>query len=263
MGAILSVFTVVTLSILVTKVATVALAHTGLSRELARFQARSAFTGVGFTTREAEKIVNHPVRRRIVMVLMLLGNVGIVSVLSSLVLTFIDTESSLPGGPYRVLILAGGVAALWVLGNSSWVDRTLNALISRGLRRWTDLDVRDYAGLLRISGDYEIAELAVEEEDWIADRSLAQCALREEGVIVLGIQRPNGKYLGAPNGSTRVVPGDVLLLYGRDRLLERLDDRPRDIIGDAAHDEAVAEQQRVEDSEAADDEVDGRSKEGD
>lgn len=43
-------------SILITRVATVALTHTGLSRESAKFQACSAFTGVGFTTSESEKV---------------------------------------------------------------------------------------------------------------------------------------------------------------------------------------------------------------
>ena len=47
---------------LVTRVAARALTLTELSSEAARFQARSAFTGVGFTTSEAEGIVSHPVR---------------------------------------------------------------------------------------------------------------------------------------------------------------------------------------------------------
>ena len=51
MVSILTLLLVMTLSILLTRVATVALTHTGLSRESAKFQARSAFTGVGFTTR--------------------------------------------------------------------------------------------------------------------------------------------------------------------------------------------------------------------
>jgi len=37
-----------------------------LSVEAAHFQARSALTGVGFTTSESELIVGHPARRRIV-----------------------------------------------------------------------------------------------------------------------------------------------------------------------------------------------------
>ena len=64
MTAILSLLLVVTLSILVTRIAAVALRHTGLARQTARFQARSAFSGAGFTTSESEKVVNHPVRRR-------------------------------------------------------------------------------------------------------------------------------------------------------------------------------------------------------
>lgn len=73
MLSIVSLLIVLTLSILVTRIATVALAHTGLSRESAKFQARSAFTGVGFTTNESEKVVNHPIRRRILLLRMLLG----------------------------------------------------------------------------------------------------------------------------------------------------------------------------------------------
>ena len=72
MLSIISLLVVLTLSILVTRIATVALTYTGLSRESARFQARSAFTGVGFTTNESEKVVNHPLRRKILMLLMLL-----------------------------------------------------------------------------------------------------------------------------------------------------------------------------------------------
>ena len=43
---IVSILVIVGLSLLVTRVASVALVHTGLGREAARFQARSAFTGV-------------------------------------------------------------------------------------------------------------------------------------------------------------------------------------------------------------------------
>lgn len=72
------VIVIITLSILVTRVATVALTLTltGLSRESAKFQARSAFSGAGFTTTESEDVVNHPIRRRVIMSLMLIGNAG-------------------------------------------------------------------------------------------------------------------------------------------------------------------------------------------
>ncbi len=49
---LISVLVAITLSLLVTRVATEALVLTGLSHQVALFQARSVFTGSGFTTQE-------------------------------------------------------------------------------------------------------------------------------------------------------------------------------------------------------------------
>ena len=91
---IVTVFAVVLLSMLLTRVATIALTVTGLSREAARFQARSGLTGAGYTTTEAESIVNHPVRRRIVATLVLIGSAGIVSVIGGVALTFTQADDN-------------------------------------------------------------------------------------------------------------------------------------------------------------------------
>lgn len=69
MTAIVSLLLILVLSVLLTRIATVIRVHTGLSREMARFQARSAFSGADFTTSESEKIVNHPLRRKVVSML--------------------------------------------------------------------------------------------------------------------------------------------------------------------------------------------------
>ncbi len=58
MTALISLFIAIILSILVTRIATVAFTLTGLSREVAQFQALSAFTGVGFTTAEHEDTIS-------------------------------------------------------------------------------------------------------------------------------------------------------------------------------------------------------------
>lgn len=64
MGPLISLFIIVFLSVIITKIGARALIKTGLARDAAVFQARSAFTGVGYTTREAEKVTSHPDRRR-------------------------------------------------------------------------------------------------------------------------------------------------------------------------------------------------------
>lgn len=231
------------MSLLVTRVATVALTLTGLSRETARFQARSAFSGVGFTTSESEQVVSHPVRRRIVLLLMLLGNAGVVSALASLVLSVISLER----GPLwsQLAALLGGVAFLWAVATSRWVDRWLSRVIRWALSRWTSLEVRDYAALLNLSGGYKVAELQVRPGDWLAGKTLSDMRLRDEGVLVLGIQRADGTYIGAPRGWTEVHPGDTLIVYGRAELLSELDRRCSGAEGDRAHAAAVAIQKRL------------------
>ena len=84
----------VALALTITRIATVALTLTGLSQEAAGFQARSAYLGVGFTTSEAEQVVRHPIRRRIIMMLMIIGNLGLVAVVASVMLSFTNKSDS-------------------------------------------------------------------------------------------------------------------------------------------------------------------------
>ncbi|MGB3863736.1 MAG: hypothetical protein WA915_16785, partial [Candidatus Aminicenantaceae bacterium] len=57
---------VILISFLFVRAASIALMMTGLEKHKARFQALSAFSGTGFTTKEAEVVVNHPKRRNII-----------------------------------------------------------------------------------------------------------------------------------------------------------------------------------------------------
>ncbi|EDX87710.1 TrkA-C domain protein [Synechococcus sp. PCC 7335] len=257
MAALISVLATVTLSLLITRIASEALVLTGLSAQAAQFQARSAFTGAGFTTKESEQATNHPVRRRIIMWLMLLGNAGIVTVVSSLVLTFVSSTGS--GQTFsRLGLLALGFFVLWAIATDKAFDKFLTRFVQLvALKRWTRLDIRDYASLLRLSKDYTVSELQVEEGTWLANKQLKELQLKAEGVVILGIQRQDGIYVGAPQGKTLVVPGDLLTLYGRNRTLKNLDARARGVSGERSHQEAIAEQKALIDQETLTDTTSG------
>ncbi|HHP7232155.1 MAG TPA: TrkA C-terminal domain-containing protein [Xenococcaceae cyanobacterium] len=244
MAALISVLMAIALSLLITRIATEALRLTGLSRASASFQARSAFTGTGFATQESEAVVRHPVRRRIIMWLMFLGNAGIITVISSLVLTFVSTASP-EDWLSRFLFLAVGIAILWLLATNRAFNRLLTRLVRKALRRWTDLDLQDYASLLHLKGEYQVMEIAVDEDHWLANKPLKKLRLRDEGIAVLGIERGDGSYVGAPNGDTYVCPEDTLILYGRKLDLVELDIRSEGIVGEKAHQQAIAIQQQI------------------
>jgi hypothetical protein len=86
-----------------------------------------------------------------------------------------------------VTLLIAGLIALWALAHSNWVEHHLNNFISRMLKSHTNLSGQDFAKLLHLAGDYQISELHVRQQDWLAQRLIAALGLRKEGVIVLGI----------------------------------------------------------------------------
>ncbi len=248
MYGVILLLVVAMLSLLITRIATIALTATGMSRPSARFQARSALSGVGFTTTESEAVVAHPARRRIIMALMLLGSVGLATSIAG-ILAGVVGKADASDRLLRAAVLVGGLAFVYWISTSKRVDRRLSSVIGRGLARFTDLDVRDYAALLHVSGEYEVKEMLAAPGAWITGRMLGELRLRDEGVLVLGIVRSDGSYLGVPTKHTRIEPGDTVILYGRDGRFAELTARRSGPGGDEAHRGAVARQQKITDQE--------------
>jgi hypothetical protein len=109
------------------------------------------------------------------MVLML-WKAGLAAVIASLMIGF--TRSGGLHAWRRVAELVGGLALLLVLARSRWVDRRLTELISRLIRRYTDLDTRDYAALLDVGGDSTVLELAVPTAATTARRAATRASAR-------------------------------------------------------------------------------------
>lgn len=239
MVAVLTLLVVVAVSVVITRIASTALMHTGLSRASARFQARSAFTGVGFTTSEAERVVNHPVRRRILMLLMLTGNAGLVTAVSSLVLGFVGGRDSALPPLLRGGVLAAGLGLVLWLANSAWIDQRLSRVIRWALGKYTRLEIKDYASLLHLASGYRVSEMVVGSDGWMTGRKLRSLDLSSEGVHVLGIQPRSGKYRGILSGETRLHAGDTLVVYGPDDTLRNIEQRTPDVHGQIQHNEAA------------------------
>lgn len=249
MASIITVILVIALSMLVTKIASIALMHTGMNREQARFQARSAFTGAGFTTVESEQVVRHPVRRRVIMLLILFGNAGLATAIASLIIGFSAPDSGLTRLE-NLGVLAGGIFVLFLTTRSRLFDRALTRLINHLLDRFAGIRTRPLARLMQIMGDYEVAELTTENHQWLCHQTLADLKLRDEGVLVLGILRPDGTYLGVPRGPYRVEAGDRLVVYGESDRIEELSQREHGTSARTEHEEATEEQQEQEAQEA-------------
>ncbi|MDL5363195.1 TrkA C-terminal domain-containing protein [Halalkalicoccus sp. NIPERK01] len=236
---ILSLLVIFALSLLIVRVGSIALEMTGLSPDVASFQATSAFSGAGYTTEEAEQTVATAGRRKTVKALIRLGSIGLLGAISSLILSFTQTSD---GHLLNLAYILGGAGVIILFARSRWFNRIVTPFIEWALSRTTELEVRDYAQLLGLQSEYRVAEVDIEASDWLAEKTLAELDLPSEGVLVLGVMR-NGSYIGAPQLEMEMKPDDTLVLYGKRDRLQELSDRQA---GDTeARDDAIEDHEET------------------
>ena len=212
MIAALTLFIVLTLSVLVIRTGAVALRLTGLAEDAARFQARSAFTGTGFTTTESEAIVRHPVRRRIVSVLMVIGNLGFVSVLATVIVSLVGSSDSQGEMLGQLLWLAAVLLALWFAALNPLADRVMCGAIARVLARTQGFGGRRPARLLQLPQGHGVTQILAHPDSGLAGRRLGELA--GQGAVVLALQRDDGSFVNLPDPDEEIRPADEIFIYG-------------------------------------------------
>jgi hypothetical protein len=246
MAALISLLIIILVSIIVVRIGATALELTGLSADIATFQAQSAFSGAGFTTQEAEAMLTHPVRRRIIRLLILLGSARLVSTIATLVLSFVGESGSTV--LFRGGVLLGGLLVIYLLARSKYIERGMKKLIAGALKRLTGVHLVDYETLLGLSEGYDICRIEIKDDSWMSDRKLRELRLDREGALVLAIYRggpdsgDGSRFIGAPVGDTELRAGDQLVCYAPQSVSRNLSDRLKGTGGDAEHESQVREQ---------------------
>lgn len=223
MVALIGLLVIVLLSIIAVRIGSVALELTGLSVEVAGFQAQSAFSGVGFTTREAEMIVSHPVRRRIIRILILMGSAGVTTSIATLVLAFVGQSGV--SRLLRIEILVCGLLFIYAFARSRVIFDLMKRLITAALKRWTSLSLYDYEQLFGLSEGLAISKITVGSDSWMSNKYLKDLKLELEGILILAIYRMNGRrkeFIGAPHGETMIKAQDVLICYARQERINKV-----------------------------------------
>jgi Trk-type K+ transport system membrane component len=196
----------------------IALQATGMERRKARFQALSALTGAGFTTREAEDVVSHPRRRTIISWLMFFGNAGIILFLILIIFHLSTNLASL--SPARVGITIVPIIILLALIFSGAADK-LGTKIANWLKRSgyfkSELSSRE---ILHQAGDYSIARLTIGEKAPEVGSKISDTSLAKHSVTIVAIERGD-KTLPFPEAKETVLAGDHLLCYGKTTQISR------------------------------------------
>ena len=209
--AILPLIIIIFIFFLVVQVATVVLKLTGMDEKTSRFQAISAFTGTGFTTKEAETILEDRIRRKTVVVLMVLGKVGVVSVIGGLFLSF--GKHSLAEDLWKAVIILAFIFILYKITSLKGFGRTLNRFIEKGIVARGITQQRTLEELFHLPKGYGLTQLTITAESKENGLSLAKVGFSDKNILVLSIERKD-KLISFPHAKDVIQEGDKLLCYG-------------------------------------------------
>jgi hypothetical protein len=206
-------------SFIIVRIGGFALQLTGIEPDVARFQALSAFSGTGFTTREAERVVGHRTRRRIVTVLIILGNAGMVTVIATLVASFTQVSGYM-WFFIRLAIIIGGIFGLYQLIVRSnvgqrildWLQRPIVNRILRGAPAVEEI--------FHVEKDWAISLVMIKGSSESVGQSVADITA-EGNIEILSIDRA-GSYLTRPDKEEKIVQGDRLLVYANRKSVKRI-----------------------------------------
>ncbi len=220
MYAVATFLVVAILSMAFTRLAAGALIATGLPPDVASFQARSAFSGAGFTTTEAENVVNDPGRRKIIGLTMFVGNLGTPTLVVTVLVGFLAPG---PGDTTdRALVTVSGLALAVMLVANGPMQRALVKLGQREARRRLLPRLENHmVELLTVGDDYVIGSVQVMDSAGPMLRSLRSIDDALPAVHVLGVQQREG-FFGTPPVDIELAAGDSIIVYGRRSDLEHL-----------------------------------------
>jgi hypothetical protein len=205
-------------SFIVVRIGGFALQLTGIEPEVARFQALSAFSGTGFTTREAERVVGHRIRRRIVTILIILGNAGMVTVIATLVASFTQ-EGGYTWFFIRLAIIIGGIFGLYQLIIRSNVGRRITDWLQRPIINRILREAPAVEEIFHVEKDWAISLAMMKRSSKSIGLSVADITA-EGDIEILGINRA-GAYLTRPDREEKIVEGDRLLVYANRKAVKR------------------------------------------
>lgn len=204
---------IIAVSALIVKIASITLTMTGMDSKRARFQALSAFTGTGFTTKDAELVVKHEQRRHIIMALMILGNAGLVSIIATLIGSFAKLER-VSQVPINLILLAAGIYLIYWLASRQGLMRRWGRWIEKRIAKSKVLEEKKIEEILHLAEGYGIAEVRIEDDSPLVSQPLADSALSQRDILVLAIERGGG-IIPTPKASDDIRRADNLICYGK------------------------------------------------
>lgn len=197
---------------LIIEIFSIMLKITGLELSKARFQIISILTHTGITTRESELIVQHPVRRRIASILMIVSYLAQATLITLLFDMIYRNGNNL----FVVfIVLSGFLIFIIAVTRNKFILEKFESIAEKILiKRIKSIKGSRIDTILNLSPEFSVFEILIDEKSQICNKTLRETKLKENYIQVLKIDR-GSEILDFPKADTQVLIGDRMIVYGK------------------------------------------------
>lgn len=217
--AVVLLLLAISISFIVVRLGALMLELTGVPWEHAKFQALSAFTNAGYTTRESEEITRHPLRRRIASILIVLGNAGLITTVGSFATSLAQPQPVRAVVNLFVIIL--GIAVLGWIAHRPRFTRSLHRHARQWLMRRYPIESWAPDEILHLDRGYVLTKFALARDSRAVGQTLRRLRLKQHRIQVLAVERDH-HFEAVPDGEFRLQAGDEVIVYGDRETVARL-----------------------------------------
>lgn len=202
---LLALIVYVIVVLMVVEILTIAFEMTGVPSEKAKYQVITMLT-TGYSTKESEIIVQHPVRRKLALFAMIftyISNVTLFSIIVNLTRSVIT----------RSLIAKSLIVLLTLLvfvKNRMILEGKLRKEFIK--HRWFSVNKTNVYYLLSKNNGYGLYNLYIDRMFKFVGETIKESPLKEMGIQVLNIDKGN-KIIEFPEADYKMELGDNLLVY--------------------------------------------------
>jgi hypothetical protein len=200
------------LVLLLIEVLAIVLKITGLDIDKARFQVISILTHTGFTTRESELVVQHPLRRKIASILMIISYVGQATLITLIFNLFKEQKGKLN----FILILMAMIVLILVIRKNKYFINKLDIILEKYIKKQMMVKNKHKTidEVLRLNDEFGVTEIIIEERSPLDGVSLKDAQLKDRFIQVLNIDR-GSHIIHFPRANFIFQPADRVLVYGK------------------------------------------------
>ncbi|MEK4066729.1 hypothetical protein [Peribacillus sp. FSL R5-0717] len=200
--------------VLVIEISVTLMKLTGLKGTVARFQVISMLTGTGFTTDESKSIIDHPIRRKISMFLILFGAFSLAVIISSISTLLTDDLRLM-----ELSIIIGILLVLTILVKVPFLNNRLSNKMKSEMYNHYELWEHPIEEVLFLEDEDVVMEIDIYEDSEFIDVKAFDVISDGADINILFIESGEVK-IRKELYEYKIKLGDNLFLYGNKKEIE-------------------------------------------